>query len=264
MTDRQTTIALSQHVETAMVSVFDEISKAIRHEARNIIDNCQHLLALLLLHKNSQIKNKANIIEELSEQLVSLSRVLDKANGISIALSSAHTEASDIDLRQMWEEVIGFVYSRLSAHGIVSEFVGPNAIVHAAHNRIAVVLVNLLLNSIDAFRVGRQKKHRYIRLRVSESSESDKVLFYYEDNAGGIDMTLLLRSEGLPQEEGLVSPNVIFDCGVTSRPDRPGLGLYLAKTLMQLSSGEIGLVKFRDGVVFELVLPAGLARSLES
>jgi signal transduction histidine kinase len=115
----------------------------------------------------------------------------------------------------------------------------------------------LLLNSADAFRErSRSGRERKITLRV-DRSDSSMLTLTYTDTAGGINPGKV-RSDD-PRLAGLALERLIFEKGVTTKKTGTGLGLWIARILMNRHYGSIELRDYRNGVTFILRIPRSLA-----
>jgi PAS domain S-box-containing protein len=104
-------------------------------------------------------------------------------------------------------------------------------------------LLNLFLNSRDAFLEGRVEKRRTISVRMF--SENDKTVVAVTDNAGGISEEIIGK---------------IFEPYFTTKgPDKgTGIGLFMTKTIIeQHMNGKIFVQNIDDGVEFRIELYSG-------
>lgn len=227
-----------------------EIAQAVRHEAKNIIDTCQLHLAQLLIDKGAQVKDKEHIINDISDDLQSLSFALDKIKLVSRPRKRNLIQAN---LRKLWEESISIISGALSVNNISTSFVGKDTTIITVPDQMRHVFLNLLLNSIDSFKTRRHIKRRHISLNIVELCEQGECRVLYQDNAGGIKISDLNDPEKLLGKTESTNPNIVFRRGVTSMTsEKPGYGLYLVKQTIELCRGEIRLIECKNGVTFEL------------
>ena len=107
-------------------------------------------------------------------------------------------------------------------------------------NELSQVLINLLQNAKDAF---RQKEVTNKRVTITVRREGDTARLIVEDNAGGIDETLMER---------------IFEPYFTTKHAArgTGLGLFMSKMIIEKSfGGEIGAENGEEGARFTILLP---------
>jgi len=227
-----------------------DIAQSVRHEARNHLQDAQE--ALGLLHKSDVIPTKAQEevnrrVSEISEQLRSVDIALQKIKTITKP-PERQKKAQRLD--DLWREAFGLALGRLEHLGIDWQVSGAG-IVNVAPDYIRTAFLNLILNSIDAFKSAK-KKGRTIRITIGAADEKARdVLVRYVDNATGIDASKLAS----PHIEGGCSVGDIFLPGVTSKADGSGYGLYLVRKIISEHHGSIDLIDHRNGVVFEMKLP---------
>lgn len=100
-------------------------------------------------------------------------------------------------------------------------------------NEYKQVILSLLQNAKDAF-VGQSKSNKYVHINVRKEQEHSIVSM--KDNAGGISENLI---------------NEIFTQYMTSKKNGSGLGLYIAKSVIENNmQGKIWVENTQDGVVF--------------
>jgi signal transduction histidine kinase len=108
-------------------------------------------------------------------------------------------------------------------------------------NQYSQVIYNILNNSIDAL-VSIKREEKIIKILIYD--ENDRAVCEIIDNAGGI-------SDEIKEN--------IFDAYFTTKnnSDGTGLGLYMAKTIINNMNGFIQWSNIKDGVSMKLVVPKG-------
>ncbi len=230
-----------------------EVAQSARHEAKAIVGNMLGQLTILQQHVNQRDTRAALFdIDSLKDQTNRISVSIDK---IKSATQPPRQLLQVVNVEDVWEEARDQVISRLNDLKIRTIYIGPARAVEAYREWLRHVLLNLLLNSMDAFDSRGRKGDRRIRLRVREESSTDAVLVLrYEDTAGGIrkeDFAGVANPDQLPLEQ------LIFEPGATTKPDGSGWGLFLVREILQRHGGSIDAVSLRGGggVVFDLRLP---------
>jgi nitrogen-specific signal transduction histidine kinase len=113
------------------------------------------------------------------------------------------------------------------------------------------VLLNLLLNSLDAFAEARSRSRRVVRLSVAKLNPKDRFLrMRFIDTATGVLHHRLSSFDPTRPWQAAV-----FELGVTSKRDGTGWGLFLCRRVMGDHGGSIDLLDGRGGATFELRLP---------
>ncbi|GEM_PF-882083 len=105
-------------------------------------------------------------------------------------------------------------------------------------NEFAHAILNIILNAKDVL-IKRQIKHPWVNIDVSTSSS--KVFITVSDNGGGILQEPITK---------------IFNAGVSSKEENIGIGLYIAKTIIEKKMQGRLMVKNSDvGAVFTISFP---------
>ncbi|MFW6158049.1 MAG: ATP-binding protein [Planctomycetota bacterium] len=143
-----------------------------------------------------------------------------------------------VDLSETVDSVLRLLESRCRHAGVAVErdyHVGsPQA--RAAPKRLRQVLMNLLINAIEAMPGGGS-------ITVStRASPPGRVRLSVTDTGGGV------------REQ---PPERVFDLFSSTKEHSSGLGLYITRQLVQAQGGEVGCENTADGARFWIDLPAG-------
>jgi signal transduction histidine kinase len=196
---------LARHSEIAVAITAIEIAQAARHEARGILDDCQHQIAIV---KSSSNKKVADVDDDLSKVSGDLRKIHEALQKIKSASKPPVKELARVSLKRTWDEARSLVLGRLGDLGISAFYEGPDIEIEMYSDWFRQVYVNLLLNSIDAYRERSGKRGRRINLRVESPAERAQVVsMRYTDNATGIEPTDLLIPDKL---KGVAIEQVIF------------------------------------------------------
>ena len=105
-------------------------------------------------------------------------------------------------------------------------------------NEFANVLLNIILNAKDIL-VNRKIQNPMITIKVFQ--ENNIIFITIEDNAGGITQTPISK---------------IFESGVSSKDSSIGIGLYIAKAIIEKRlRGRIDVKNSKKGALFTVMLP---------
>jgi signal transduction histidine kinase len=188
-------------------------------------------------------------IENMSEYVLDIGISLDKIKNITKPLAN---ELELHSVNRLWEEAFALVAGRLDTLGIRHNITGRVCECEVYPDFLRHAFLNLILNSVDAFKERRLKGHRMISVTIdTQGTKADSIRMRYADNATGIDVSRLKRPDGSRS----LTANDIFDIGVTSKEDGSGHGLFLVRRMLDRHGGSIDLVDFRSGVVFDITLP---------
>ncbi len=249
-TSRQLAIRIGEYAEIALAVTGMEVARSVKHEALNYLSIANGGLRHIWLRLGKP-KSDADL-HQVSSALSRLSRSLNVITQATPA-NPKPGEWRRVRLTEVWEEARAAVAGRLEEQRIDSRPVSGDATVFAQPEWLRQVFLNLLLNSIDAFRGGK-KSNRRIELTIDRHGErATGVTVTYHDNAGGISPHRLRPPSGADELPPVVQS--IFQEGVTSKKDGSGFGLWLARHIMEDHHGSIDLTDYRSGVTFVIRLP---------
>jgi signal transduction histidine kinase len=136
------------------------------------------------------------------------------------------------------EDALSIFSSSLKNHEIQVEFEyrGPY-MAYGYPNEYSQVVLNLFTNTRDAF-VKNAIPNRKIHIKIDETD--NEIMAEFIDNAGGIEPDLLEK---------------IFDPYFTTRHHGTGLGLYMAKKIVENMDGTVLAENTGDGARFRLSVP---------
>ncbi len=245
-------IDIASYSETAVVLSGLEIAQATRHEAKNLLDNCQQIIAGLLDSPKERISDKKDTLNKLSELLFDVKITLDK---IKTATKPPQKVLQSESIKAIWNQALSALSGRISQLDIHVKFIGKEPVIDMYPDWLRQAFLNLLLNSIDAFKRGSKKRNREISLTVEKySDDSDRIAMVYSDNAGGIDIANLEIPEQYSKYEHDLN-QLIFCPNVTSKKDEgSGWGLHLVRQSIKHHNGSINLINYRGGVSFKIEL----------
>jgi signal transduction histidine kinase len=240
-----------EFAETSVAITAIEVAQTARHEAAGLLDNCQAILAGVNRKLGRHLAVIADDVHELETELLKVNRALDR---IKTATKPPERERRRLSLQRVWEEARTLVAGRLGELRVSVHYQGPDVEVDGYADWLRQVFLNLLLNSLDAYRERDPKKQgRQISLAVERPSDRARdYTLTYRDNAGGISPQRLRLQ---PEHEGMPLAQVIFEPTVTSKPDGSGFGLWLVRRILTTHQGSIDLVDHRLGATFALRLP---------
>jgi signal transduction histidine kinase len=108
-------------------------------------------------------------------------------------------------------------------------------------------VLNLVMNGMDAME-GEPTPHN-LTIRTSQNAEADVVEARISDSG-----------KGIPEKD----LNAIFNAFVTTKLERTGLGLPIARTILESYAGDIWAEDRTRGAVFCFRLPLGKMRAGDS
>lgn len=231
-----------------------EVAQAVRHEARGHVSNAS--IAATLLEKFCTQKNRVDgqdvlkRVKDIQDDLKGVSTSLDKIRQIT---KPPKSELKQVSLTEMWEKAFEIVRGRLAAFRIQHRVEGSDVVIEGYPDYLVQGFLNLILNSIDAFKDLRRKQNRSITVYIEKTSPDDThVNMRCIDTATGIDPSMLPL-----KEDGSLCPiSDIFKPGVTTKGEEgSGYGLYLVRRALAAHNGSIDITDWRRGTSFMLSLP---------
>ncbi len=235
----------------AAITVVD-VAQSARHEARNHLQNCQERLTLLAsLDIGGTAKQRAQaqqVVDAISQELMDVTNAIQKIKTVTKPPERAKTAGA---IEEIWREAFALVIGRLEQNNIHWNIQGT-ATTRIAQEYMRFAFLNMILNSVVAFKESKRKKGRRIDVTIDVQGERAKdIAIRYVDNATGIDPS---RLKPAPNEGGRPVAD-IFLPGVTSKSEGSGYGMYLTRKILAEHGGTIDLKDHRSGVVFDIKLP---------
>jgi len=244
---------LMQYANNAALVTGLEIAQSVRHEAKNLLNEAQFALAILQRNLDKKYREE---IDELSLLVSGITKALDK---IKTATRPPERILSKVSLQAVWGEALDMLRGRLDEQNVRIKVNGSlNVQINAYQDWLRHAFMNLVTNSVDAYKDRGSKKNREIVLTVAETN--DKIQLTYADLAGGIEIQNLEFPDSLSIEIRRDMNRLIFEPNVTSKGDEgSGFGLYLTRlTIQDYHGGTINLTNHRNGVTFNIELPKNL------
>lgn len=224
-------LALIKSKETSL----GELSGNIAHQWR------QPLAELGAINTNMEAKLKYSIAskEELLEQLKLGKDILQHLSGTVSTFQSFFQNSSSTLSFCVNDEIkrcVNFVKLSFKNNDIQLEFIeNTEIIINGNANEFSQIILNIILNAKDIL-IQREIKNKLIKIELKKNLDVFKIEI--QDNAGGIKIE--------PIES-------IFDCYVTDKDTGIGIGLFIAKTIVeQKFGGKITAFNNANGAVFSM------------
>jgi histidine kinase/DNA gyrase B/HSP90-like ATPase len=240
---------VSEYTAAALAITAVEVARVARHEAIGYIDNC-NAAAHQLWRKLGA--HAVDVEPELEAFSAGLQRVSEALEQIRYAAMPPDPVRSLVRIEQVWNEARIAVAARLAQERIEVRLVGPHAWVEGSPDGLRHVFLNLLLNSMDAFRDGRKAGRRIERTVQPSSERALDTRITYSDNGSGVNSSNLRVPDVC---RGKPLSQLLFEPGVTSKGAGSGFGLWLVREILQDHHGSIDLVDHRGGIRFAIRLP---------
>ncbi len=190
--------------------------------AEEILDEDDEALRVYLQMALEELQRSARIVKKLRD----LNRKTD------------YTERQRVNLKKIVDGVLILTKNRMSDRNILPFFIyqGPAPNVLASRDQIQQLVLNLVINAIDA-----QPNGGHIILEILHTKDPE-----------GFQLDIRDRGEGIEPE----MMSHLFDPFFTSKEDGLGLGLYICKQIVDDHNGSIKAEsKPGHGTVFSIWLP---------
>ena len=233
--------ALSQAEKMASAG---RLTASIAHEINNPLQslhNCLHLAGRQELPQNEREKNLQLAQSELERLMVIVRRMLD-------FYRPGLRDRKLVAINELLKRVLDLLSPQLSKSAISVQYeLSPDLPpVMAVDDQIKQVLINLILNSMEAMPSGGE-------IYITTSAGSDE---YIADDTlpAGVEIIIRDTGSGIPESE----KDKIFEPFVSSKEHGTGLGLTVSYGIITAHGGRLDLIDCgSQGACFRIVLPYG-------
>jgi len=239
-----------QLAHASRLTIAGELTASIAHEINQplgaILANAD--AADLILESGADRRDEMRaILADIRRDDLRASEVIRR---LRMMLTKRQVERKPLELNEAMTEVESMVRAEARRREVNLEIRPPATAITIVGDRIEIlqVLINLVLNAMDA--VGDLPEHRRT------------VVVSVENVTNGIDIAVLDRGQGIAPEH---LPR-LFDSFFSTKSEGMGLGLAIARTLVEAHDGRIWAENGpTEGAVFHVELPtAGRMRKQES
>jgi signal transduction histidine kinase len=209
----------------------------------------QPLSLITTLMANLKIKKELGTMDDISLQN-SFDKIEETIHYLSDTVNDfrdyfkPNKIKSPLKLYELFSKSIFFLIDEMEQNGIDYTIkIQKDIEIYTYKNELLQCIINIIKNSIDAFKEKEKLTNKNITVTVEE--REDSLLLYLEDNAGGIDKENLQK---------------IFEPYFsTKNKNGTGLGLYMCKTIIEKHlKGTISLTSDTNGTKVAITLPSFL------
>ncbi|HEX3403335.1 MAG TPA: PAS domain S-box protein [Acetobacteraceae bacterium] len=229
-------------LRVARFSTMGELSASIAHEINQplgaIVANGQACLRFLA-GPNADIGEAREAVEEMVNDGRRASEVLRR---IRTLVKNTAPERGPLDVNNAISEVLTITRQELQKHKVsVQTMLAPDLpIVHADRVQVQQVVLNLVMNGIEAMREIDNRPR--VLLLKSEMSDNQHIAVSIEDSGVGFDPTQVGR---------------LFDAFFTTKAEGMGMGLSICNSIVRAHGGRLSAAAGAlSGAVFRFTLPA--------
>jgi signal transduction histidine kinase len=214
------------------LTILGQMSSSFVHEFRNPLTAVMGFVKLMQ-QENPRMKYIDIISHELTQLNFRISQFLHASRkGVQ------ERDAEEFALEDLFSDILDFMYpSLVDADVNVVPRVDPTITLWAHKDELKQVLLNLIMNSIDAL---RQKKHDR-RIMIHSKTESDS----------NVHITISNNGPAIPPE----TIKTIFEPFFTTKELGTGIGLFVCKKIIEKHKGTISCTSSDEVTTFSILLP---------
>jgi len=214
------------------LSLLGQMSSSFVHEFRNPLTSVMGFMKLLK-NEYPDLKYMDTIEHELDQLKFRITQFLHASR-----LDSGGKTHKEIQIDSLFSDIISFLYPSIVDGDVnVSTSIDPNCKIIAAKDEIKQVLVNIILNSIDAL---KQKNSMERNLWITCEKTEHTISFKITNNGPQI-----------PEE----IRETIFEPFYTTKSFGTGIGLYVCKSIIEKHHGTIFCESDQHQTSFVIRLP---------
>ena len=215
-----------------------QLGAGLAHQLRNWLTGARMALQLHAREfpLGANAESMAMALQQISLMESYLHRFLTLGAGRSESPRSS--ERTKVSLPQLIDDVLSLINPRARHVGVEVQWLPPVTpiVVHGDREELQELLVNLLLNGIDA--AVHSATTPWVRIELNDSA-TDRVRLRIIDSGPGPDAAIAAH---------------LFEPFVTDKPEGTGLGLAVAKQITEAHNGELRWRRDAEMTVFEVEL----------
>jgi PAS domain S-box-containing protein len=222
------------------VTTMGELAASIAHEIKQPI-SAAHTNAKTCLRwlgrDQPDIEEAREAVSRIVQDVTRASEIINRIRGL---FKQGESERASLDVNEVIGEMISLLSSEAGRHAISvhAELAPELPKVNADRVQLQQVLMNLMLNGIEAISEGKAEGQLTIR---SHRNPEDLVVISVSDT--GI---------GLPPDR----IDKVFDAFFTTKPQGTGMGLSLSRSIIEAHGGRLWATGNPDrGATFQFTLP---------
>lgn len=231
------------------VSILGELAGSLAHELN------QPLTAMLsnaqagqrfLAQGNPDMAEITAILDDIADDAKRAGSIIHGMR--AMFKKDAAVEMQPVDLNDELTQVLKLLHSEIVGRHVHVELHLENAlpVVHVGRVEIQQVLMNLILNSLDAMKAGVTQRH----LKITTGRQDDRVVVRVHDNGPGIPEEMLER---------------LFEPFFSTKPGGLGLGLAISRSIMEQFGGRLQAENHAaGGAVFSMAFPVAIRNLSET
>lgn len=214
------------------LAILGQMSSSFVHEFRNPLTSVMGFIKLLN-HEYPNLPYLDVVSKELDQLKFRITQFLhtSKLNMLAESMNE------DITINELIEEVIDFLYPSIVDGNIqVASTIDEDITVYGDRNELKQVILNLLMNAVDAVIEEEQLREITIKTRTDDN----QITISISNNGPAID------PEAVP---------LLFEPFFTTKKLGTGIGLFVCKNIVEKHRGEIHCTSKDRFTTFEITLP---------
>ncbi|MFP6693015.1 MAG: ATP-binding protein [Pirellulales bacterium] len=217
-----------------------QLGAGIAHQMRNAATGCR--MALDIHRTECPTGENSETIDVATRQLALMEKYLQRFLSLGRTSIGPH---QDLDICELVENVLPLVKPAAQHVGVRLEWTPPadRPRVHGHAENLEQVIINLLLNAVEAV-----SQHT-----LPDAAGSVNITVGTESTKDGERVTVEVDDSGPGPADDV--RNRIFEPLVTEKPDGTGLGLYVAKEIVDQHGGTITWQRRKNRTCFVVSLP---------
>ncbi|HEY1482580.1 MAG TPA: PAS domain-containing protein [Candidatus Acidoferrum sp.] len=232
--------ALSELAHMNRVTTMGELAASIAHEIKQPIAAAHTSAQTCLLWLGREQPDIEKAQKAVSRIIQDATRASEIINRIRVLFKKEQPQREWVDVNEVILEMISLMSSEAGrrAISIHTELAPALPKVSADRVQLQQVLMNLMLNGIEAISDGKAAGHLTIK---SQRSPEDRLLISVSDSG-----------MGLPPERA----DKVFDPFFTTKPQGTGMGLSISRSIIESHGGRLWATENPDrGATFQFTLP---------
>jgi PAS domain S-box-containing protein len=223
------------------IATMGHLTASIAHEVSQPVATARNNASAALNFLDRSPPDLEEVKEALTCVLSDTDRARDIIGRIRDHIKKAPPRRDSFDLNEAIHEVIALARSEVAKNGVSvhSRLAEGWCVVHADHVQVQQVVLNLILNAIEAMSSGDEGPREL--LISTEHSQTDGIIVAVRDSGPGIDPEQLDR---------------VFDAFYTTKSSGVGMGLSICRSIIAAHGGRLWAEANKPkGAVFRFTLP---------
>ncbi len=249
--DRRASTEVQRRAEEALQEAQDKLARVTRVQAMgelaaSIAHEINQPLTAVVTNGNfclRQLDGAAPSFRELREAIAEIvndgTRASEVISRIRALFTRRAADRVELDINEVIQQAGTLVRSEAgrSRISLLTDLAADRRVL-GDRVQLQQVLINLIMNAIEAI---RKPTDRPRQILIKSESHSDGVLIQVQDSGPGIDPAQADR---------------IFEPFFTTKPEGIGMGLAIARSIVESHGGRLRVEAGSNGALFEFTLPA--------